>query len=266
MRKLAEWLYMKNSRNLRRVWPTISCTWCLSRSSLKASLYCRINSIFHCVLHFCKQCWYKLTERFIVKCKRVSWCNEICRMNTTVLGCLFWLVVGWGAHTYFKRDRYSVHNKVQRLDSRSAAGCGSRPASRRASGYKFCLSPGTPQHWSHAVMKIPTQESRLTLEIFAELCGCRRADFKRTESVTFISVCILWRRECAPLWFICGPPFSWNCAVSLLTSRFEVLVRATFFIVMYFSLQIVYRGNKTLFIIFVHRIPNIKMWQRLSRS
>lgn len=74
--------------------------------------------------------------------------------------------------------------------------------------------------------------------------------FKEPESVTFISVCILWRRECAPLWFICGPPFSWNCAVSLLTSHFEILVRATFFIVMYFSPQIIYRRTGTSFYYF----------------
>lgn len=52
-------------------------------------------------------------------------------------------------------------------------------------------------------MKIPTLELLLTLEIFAELCGCCRLDFlKNPKSVTFISVCVLWTRECAPLWFI----------------------------------------------------------------
>lgn len=40
-------------------------------------------------------------------------------------------------------------------------------------------SRGTPDgRRRHApVMKIPTLEFRLTLEIFAELCGCRRVDF-----------------------------------------------------------------------------------------
>lgn len=89
---------------------------------------------------------------------------------------------------------------------------GSRSFVVRAVGYKFGIfhlvrfsgcRRRTP------VMKIPTLEFLLTLEIFAELCGCRRVDFfKNPESVTFISVCVLWRRECAPLWFICGPPFS----------------------------------------------------------
>lgn len=34
-----------------------------------------------------------------------------------------------------------------------------------------------------AVMKIPTSEFRLTLEIFAELCGCRQPDFLKNPSL-----------------------------------------------------------------------------------
>lgn len=57
---------------------------------------------------------------------------------------------------------------------------GSRSASERASGYKFGifhLQRFNDRRRHTPVMKIPTLEFRLTLEIFAELCGCRRADF-----------------------------------------------------------------------------------------
>lgn len=38
-----------------------------------------------------------------------------------------------------------------------------------------------------------------------------------------------------PLWFICWPLSSWNCVVSLLTTRFRALVSVTFFVVIYLS-------------------------------
>lgn len=76
--------------------------------------------------------------------------------------------------------KYSQESRPELAD-RGGRACGGsdrrRSAPRDINSVSFTWNASTAADATRPVMKIPTLESRLTLEIFAKLCGCRRADF-----------------------------------------------------------------------------------------
>lgn len=124
MRKLAEWLYMKNSHNLRRVWPNIlhlvprlkaissivELTTFLScnRFLVEISALGGHASISH------RNKGEGTLLRFIRMHKHDTWCNKAFRVDSVLMGVFIVIDGGSGGAVVFAggSDRHAVPNKV----------------------------------------------------------------------------------------------------------------------------------------------------------